>query len=229
MTTMVAVDLGAQSGRVALGRFDGERLSVTEAHRFPNVPVTTRGVLQWDVLRLFGDVLTGLHAAAREGPVDSVGVDSWAIDFGLLDGSGRLLRNPVHYRDGRRAAAQAGVLALVPGRELYERTGIQLLPINTVNELAAMAAEADPVLEIAETLLLIPDLMHFWLGGSPSPSGRTRPRHSASTSTREPGPPTCSDGSASRAGSSRRSSLRGRRSGLWTPGSPRRPASRARP
>ncbi len=167
MTTMVAVDLGAQSGRVALGRFDGERLSVTEAHRFPNVPVTTRGVLQWDVLRLFGDVLTGLHAAAREGPVDSVGVDSWAIDFGLLDGSGRLLRNPVHYRDGRRAAAQAGVLALVPGRELYERTGIQLLPINTVNELAAMAAEADPVLEIAETLLLIPDLMHFWLGGKP--------------------------------------------------------------
>ena len=165
MATMVAVDLGAQSGRVVVGRFDGERLSVGEVHRFENVPVSTRDVLQWDIHRLFGDVVAGLQAAGRETPVDSVGVDSWAVDFGLLDRDGQLLGNPVHYRDRRRAAAFDGVIATVPGRELYERTGIQLSPINTLNELAAMAAEGDPALEAAETLLLVPDLVHYWLGG----------------------------------------------------------------
>lgn len=166
MVTMIAVDLGAQSGRVALGRFDGEQLEVAEVHRFPNVPVRVRGTLHWDVLRLFGDVLDGLRAASRDGGhVDSVGVDSWAVDFGLLDRRGELLRNPVHYRDARRAAAFGRVLASVPARELYERTGIQLIPINTVFELAAMAAEHDPALDAAETLLMIPDLLHHWLGG----------------------------------------------------------------
>ena len=165
MATMVAVDLGAQSGRVMMGRFDGERLSVAEVHRFENVPVSTRDVLQWDIHRLFGDVVAGLQAAGRETPVDSVGVDSWAVDFGLLDRDGQLLGNPVHYRDRRRAAAFESIIATVPGRELYERTGIQLSPINTLNELAAMAAEGDPALEAAETLLLVPDLMHYWLGG----------------------------------------------------------------
>lgn len=169
MSTLVAVDLGAQSGRVALGRFDGERLSATEVHRFPNVPVRTRDTLNWDVLRLYRDVLDGLRAAAREAArVDSVAVDSWAVDFGLIDRNGRLLQNPVHYRDGRRARATDGVLARVPARELYERTGIQLLSINTVFELAAMAAERDPALEAAETLLLVPDLMHYWLCGARS-------------------------------------------------------------
>ena len=168
MATMLAVDLGAQSGRVALGHLDGEHLTVRELHRFENVPVSARGVLQWDVLRLFGEILDGLRAARREGArVDSVGVDSWAVDFGLLDRTGHLLGNPVHYRDPRRAAAAAGVLAVVPARALYERTGVQPQPINTLNELAAMGAAQDPVLEVAETLLLIPDLMHYWLGGRP--------------------------------------------------------------
>ena len=167
MATMVSVDLGAQSGRVALGRFDGERLAVSTVHRFPNVPVRTRGMLHWDVLRLFDGVLDGLRAAGRDARrVDSVGVDSWGVDFALLDRAGRLVQNPVNYRDARRAAAMDGVLAKVPARELYERTGIQLMPINTVFELAAMAAERDPALEVAETLLMIPDLMHYWLGGS---------------------------------------------------------------
>ena len=167
MTTMVAADLGAQSGRVAVGSFDGRRLEITEVHRFPNVPVRTRGTLSWDILRLYQDVLTGLRAAGRSsGRIDSVAVDSWAVDFGLLDRSGRLLGNPVHYRDARRAAAADGVFARIPKRELYERTGIQLLPINTVFELAGMAAGNDPLLAAAETLLLIPDLVHYWLCGS---------------------------------------------------------------
>jgi rhamnulokinase len=166
MSAMVAVDLGAQSGRVALGQFDGEQLSVSTVHRFENVPVRTRGRLQWDILALYQGVLEGLRAAGREaGRVDSVGVDSWGVDFGLLDRAGRLIQNPVHYRDARRASAVDPVLAQVPARELYERTGIQLMPINSVFELAAMTEEGDPALDVAETLLLIPDLLHYWLGG----------------------------------------------------------------
>jgi rhamnulokinase len=166
MATLAAVDLGAQSGRVAIGRLDGERLDVKEVHRFPNVPVRTRGTLNWDILRIYQEVLDGLRAAAREaGPIDSVAVDSWGIDFGLIDRKGRLLQNPTHYRDGRRARAVETVLECVPARELYERTGIQLIPISTVFELAAMAVDGDPALTAAETLLLVPDLMHYWLCG----------------------------------------------------------------
>ena len=166
MATLAAVDLGAQSGRVAVGRFDGERLGVTEVHRFPNVPVRTRDTLNWDILRVYRDVLDGLRAAAREaGHVDSVAVDSWGVDFALIDSKGRLVQNPVHYRDARRARAMDGVLTRIPARELYDRTGIQLMPLNTVFELGAMAAEADPALHAAETMLLIPDLLHYWLCG----------------------------------------------------------------
>jgi rhamnulokinase len=166
MAVMAAVDLGAQSGRVAVGRFDGERLAVSEVHRFANTPVRVRGTLHWDILRLYEETLDGLRAAARDAGVDSIAVDSWAVDFGLLDGSGGLVGNPVHYRDARRAAAVPGVYARIPPRQLYERTGIQLLPINTVFELAAMADAHDPSLAAAETLLLIPDLFHYWLCGS---------------------------------------------------------------
>ena len=166
MATMAAVDLGAQSGRVAIGRFDGERLSVSELHRFSNVPVRTRGTLQWDVLRLYTDVLAGLRRAADEARIDSVAVDSWAVDFGLLDTRGRLVGNPTHYRDARRASAVDEVLERISARELYERTGIQLLPINTLFELGAMSIDDDPALRTAERLLLIPDLFHYWLAGT---------------------------------------------------------------
>jgi rhamnulokinase len=167
MATLAAADLGAQSGRVAVGRFDGERLSVTEVHRFPNVPVRGGDTLYWDLLRLYQDVVDGLRAAAREaGHVDSVAVDSWGVDFGLLDRRGRLLKSPVHYRDARRARAMEPALERVPARELYERTGIQLMPINTVFELSAMAAESDAALSAAETLLFVPDLLHHWLCGA---------------------------------------------------------------
>jgi rhamnulokinase len=170
MTTMLAADLGAQSGRVALGRFDGERLSLVELHRFPNIPVRTHGTLHWDVLGLFEGVLHGLRAAARQtsGEVDSVGVDTWGVDFGLLDSAGRLISNPVHHRDARRDRGLEAVLGRIPARELYERTGIQLMPINTIFQLGAMAADGDEQLDRAETLLLLPDLLHYWLSGARS-------------------------------------------------------------
>ena len=166
MATMVAVDLGAQSGRVALGRFDGRRLAVEELHRFENVPVSAQGTLHWDVLRLFGGILEGLSAAeGRTTTVDSVGIDTWGVDFGLIDRAGRLIQNPVHHRDRRTEGAMGRVFGAVPARELYERTGIQLMPINTVFQLAAMVAAQDPVLEVADRLLLMPDLFHYWLSG----------------------------------------------------------------
>jgi rhamnulokinase len=170
MTTMVAVDLGAQSGRVALGRFDGDRLTLTELNRFPNIPVRAHGTLYWDTLRLYESVLEGLGAASREtgGDVNSVGVDTWGVDFALLDSAGRLMTNPVHHRDARHQRGVGPVLERVPARELYERTGIQLMPINTVFQLGAMAAEGDEQLERAETLLLLPDLIHYWLSGERS-------------------------------------------------------------
>jgi rhamnulokinase len=168
MATMVAVDLGAQSGRVALGRFDGVRLSIAEVHRFANIPVRAHGTLYWDVLRLYDGVLEGLRAAGREtsGRVNSVGIDTWGVDFALIDRAGRIVQNPVHHRDPRSDRGMKLVLARVPARELYERTGIQLMPINTVFQLEAMVAAEDPALEISETLLLIPDLLNYWLSGA---------------------------------------------------------------
>ena len=167
MVTLAAVDIGAQSGRVAVGEFDGERLAVHEVHRFDNGPIDDGGRLRWDIRRIFDDVIEGLGRAGQaRGQVDSVGVDSWAVDFGLLDRSGALIENPTHYRDPRRAGAVEAVLDQIPAPTLYDRTGIQLMPINTVFELAAMAAEGDPALARAETLLLVPDLLQHWLCGA---------------------------------------------------------------
>jgi rhamnulokinase len=166
MATMAAVDLGAQSGRVAVGRFDGARLTVSEAHRFANEPFRSDGTLRWNASALYRGVLEGLQASARDEQVDSVAVDSWGVDFGLLDANGRLIEDPVNYRDGRRGAAFNEVFQRVPARELYERTGIQLTPINTIFELAGMAAEHDPALTAAARLVLMPDLFHHWLCGS---------------------------------------------------------------
>jgi rhamnulokinase len=166
MATMAAIDLGAQSGRVVVGRFDGERLSIEEVHRFANVPVLAAGTLHWDALRLYEEILDGLSAAA-EAPsrIDSIGVDSWGVDFALVDRGGRLIGNPVHHRDRRTDAVMERVFARVPARELYDRTGIQLMPINTIFQLFAMAEAGEPALDVAHRLLLMPDLFHFWLSG----------------------------------------------------------------
>ncbi|WP_369276414.1 rhamnulokinase family protein [Streptomyces sp. R11] len=160
MKSYAAVDLGASSGRVMVGRVGPGRLELTEAHRFPNRPVRVPEGLRWDVLALYAGVLEGLRAA---GQVDSVGIDSWAVDYGLLDADGALLGNPVHYRDSRTEGVAEQVWATVPAAELYAATGLQYAPFNTLYQLTAARAAAQ--LRYAERLLLIPDLLTNWLTG----------------------------------------------------------------
>ena len=160
--TVAAVDLGASGGRVMAGQVSDSGITLHEVHRFPNEPVAAGGTLYWDILRLYADVRHGLGLTARQFPLASAGIDSWGVDFGLLDASGALLGNPVHYRDARTTGVPARVHAAVPAAELYAATGIQQLPFNTIYQLAAA-----PTLPHAATMLLIPDLLAYWLTGVP--------------------------------------------------------------
>jgi rhamnulokinase len=155
-----AVDLGASSGRVMVGRVGPDSLELAEAHRFQNRPVRVPEGLRWDVLGLYAGVLDGLRAA---GQVDSVGIDSWAVDYGLLDANGALLGNPVHYRDRRTDGVAGKVWATVPAAELYAATGLQYAPFNTLYQLTAALFTAQ--FAYAKRLLLIPDLLTYWLTG----------------------------------------------------------------
>ncbi len=163
----LAIDLGASSGRVMLGIWDGTRFALRELHRFPNGPVAVRGRLYWDILRLWQEIQTGMarYAAESRAPLAGIGIDTWAVDFALLDEAGRLLGNPYHYRDGRTDGLPEQVDTRVSPAQLYAQTGIQRMPINTLYQLASMDAIHDPQLAAARTLLLIPDLFHYWLTG----------------------------------------------------------------
>jgi rhamnulokinase len=163
----LAVDLGAESGRVVAGLFDGERVRLEEVHRFPNGPVTVRGALFWDVLRLWADVKAGLTAAAgRYGDrVVGIGLDTWGVDFGLLDAQDGLLGNPYHYRDSRTDGMMAAAFAKVPREEVFARTGIQFMQLNSLYQLVALVEAEAPVLDVAQTFLNMPDLLGFWLTG----------------------------------------------------------------
>ncbi|MGP4045769.1 rhamnulokinase [Streptomyces sp. 2A115] len=165
MKSYAAVDLGASSGRVMVGRVGPESLELTEAHRFPNRPVRVPEGLRWDILSLYGGILDGLRAAGAHcgGRLDSVGIDSWAVDYGLLDADGALLGNPVHYRDTRTQGVAEKVWATVPAAELYAATGLQYAPFNTLYQLVAARSSAQ--LAHASRLLLIPDLLTYWLTG----------------------------------------------------------------
>lgn len=159
----LAVDLGAESGRVVLGRFDGGRVSLEEVHRFPNAPVKLPDGLHWDVLRIFGEIKDGVAKAVQGREIEGIGVDSWGVDFGLLDRDGALVSNPYHHRDARTEGMIEEAFGSVPKEEIYDLTGIQFLPINTLYQLLAM--RGSPLLEAAGTLLLVPDLINFWLTG----------------------------------------------------------------
>ena len=160
---VAALDLGASSGRVMLGRVGPNELSVHPVSRFGNDPVRTIDGLHWNILELYCQVLGGLRAAVREEPpLASVGVDSWAVDYALLRGD-RMLGNPCHYRDERTGAGVAATHALMAPAELYAHNGLQFLPFNTLYQLTADRLAGD--LADADSLLLIPDLFTYWLTG----------------------------------------------------------------
>jgi hypothetical protein len=154
-----------ESGRVMAVHFDGRTLAIVELHRFPNVPVRIGGTLYWDFLRLWNDIQAGLDRGRALRPA-SLGVDTWGVDFGLLDGQGRLIGNPVHYRDGRTAGMMELAVARLARDEIFAQTGIQFLPINTLYQMLSLVESASPQLQIAETFLTAPDLLNYWLTGA---------------------------------------------------------------
>lgn len=163
--TVLAIDLGAESGRVMAVQLDDRRLTVTELHRFANVPVQVCDTLTWDILQLWHQIQQGIELGRRLQPA-SLGVDAWGVDFALLDAQGELIGNPVHYRDRRTAGVFERVLARCGREWIFEQTGIQFMPINTLYQLASLVERDAPQLRIAHTLLTIPDLINYWLTGT---------------------------------------------------------------
>ncbi len=164
---IAAVDLGAESGRVLLARFDGRALSLQEVHRFPNRPVRLGGHRFWNILSLWDETLTGLRKARSvAGNLDSIGIDTWGVDYGLVGADGLLQGIPFQYRDARTNGVMEQVFAQIPREVLYRRTGIQVLPFNTLFQLYAHERMQPGALKQASRLLMIPDLLHSWLCGS---------------------------------------------------------------
>ncbi len=162
----LAADLGASGGRVILGAFDGERVELREVHRFPNEPVEVNGILYWDVLRLFHELKRGLAKAEKEGGADSIGVDTWGVDFGLLGKDGQLLSNPLHYRASLARRAQDVLSEGMPLSEIYQKTGIAFNEYNTLGRLAVLQKEGSAALAAAECALFMPDLFTYFLTGN---------------------------------------------------------------
>ena len=164
----LAIDIGASSGRHLIGRFDGQRLRLEEVHRFENGPVDLGGRLYWDLPGLWSRVRQGLSAARAaaggEGIV-SLGVDTWGVDFGLLGRNDELLGNPYHYRDSRTNGMLERAFSIVPREEIFRHTGLQFMQLNTLYQLLAMKLGKSPLLDVAETILLMPDLIHWLLTG----------------------------------------------------------------
>lgn len=168
--TFLAVDLGASSGRVIAGDFNGDTITSHDVHRFVNEPVTLYegkpASVHWDVLRLWADMCRGLQAYA--GDVAGISVDTWGVDFALLDKHHKLLANPYHYRDNRNDGMLERTFAKVSREDIYQHTGIQFMQINTLYQLYGMVLRQEAVLEPAQHLLMMPDLFHYWLCGEVS-------------------------------------------------------------
>lgn len=166
----LAIDLGASSGRVIAGRFDGKTLELEEIHRFPNGGHRIGDCLHWDLVGLFADIQKGLAEAGRRygTRIVSAGVDTWGVDFGLVDGDGRLLGLPHQYRDPRTRGMEAEVCRRIPRREVYQATGIQFMFFNTLLQLMAELKRKAPALAHARRILFVPDLINYWLTGRPT-------------------------------------------------------------
>ncbi|WP_240771336.1 rhamnulokinase family protein [Nocardioides sp. GY 10113] len=160
---VAAVDLGATSGRVMSGRISAQGIELNELHRFPNGAVRAGRSFFWDILGIHREMLVGIREVARTGPLDGIGIDSWAVDYGLLDRDGQLLGNPFSHRDPRTDGIAGQVIDKIGADRLYATTGIQQLAFNTIYQL--VAAQGTAALQSAESLLLLPDLLGYWLTG----------------------------------------------------------------
>ena len=164
---MLAIDLGASSGRGIIGTFDGEKITLEENHRFPNEPVMVAGQFTWDIVRILHEIKTSIRKCANseDRDIDSIGIDTWGVDFGFLDKKGHLLSNPVHYRDLRTVGIPAYSEAIVSADEVYDVTGIQVLELNSLYQLLAVQKNSPEILDIATDMLFVPDLLNYFLTG----------------------------------------------------------------
>jgi rhamnulokinase len=163
----LGIDLGAESGRVMAGLWDGKRIKLRELHRFPNVPVEIAGSLRWDVLRLWADIQNGLAIAAKAfgSEVRSAGVDTWGVDSVLLSKSNELLCQPFHYRDNRTRGMMNCAFKTVSRAEIFDETGLQFMELNTLYQLLALKKSSPEILAAADCLLMMPDFFHWCLSG----------------------------------------------------------------
>lgn len=164
---VIAIDLGANSGRAITARFTGDEIEIEELHRFSNGPVSVHGRLYWDVLRMFEEIKESLRKYASkydDAPI-SLGIDSWGVDYGLFDENGRLLRNPVHYRDSRTEGAMDEAFGVVSKEKIFEETGIQFMELNTLYQLFAQKNENPESLKSADSFLMMADIFNYFLTG----------------------------------------------------------------
>ena len=165
MKKILSFDFGASSGRAMISSFDGEKITMEEIHRFSNDTVIVNGTMYWDILRLFFEIKTSITKAVNSGGFDAIGIDTWGVDFGLIDKRGKLLSNPVHYRDSRTEGIPEKVFETISKEEIYNRTGTQCMRINTLYQLMYLKENEPELLENAEKFLLTPDLFAYMLTG----------------------------------------------------------------
>ena len=162
---VLAFDFGASSGRAIIGCFDGEKITLEEVHRFSNDPVSVGGTVYWDVLRLFYEIKQGIIKARMAGGFDSIGIDTWGVDFGLIDTEGKLMENPIHYRDARTVGMVDEAFKTMPREKIYGITGIQFMELNTLFQLISLKKNRPWMLERADKMLFMPDLFAYMLTG----------------------------------------------------------------
>lgn len=162
---VLAFDFGASSGRAIIGCFDGEKITLEEVHRFSNDPVSVGGTVYWDVLRLFYEIKQGIIKARMAGGFDSIGIDTWGVDFGLIDSEGKLMENPIHYRDARTVGMVDEAFKTMPREKIYGITGIQFMELNTLFQLISLKKNRPWMLERADKMLFMPDLFAYMLTG----------------------------------------------------------------
>ena len=162
---VLAFDFGASSGRAIIGCFDGGKITLEEVHRFSNDPVSVGGTVYWDVLRLFYEIKQGIIKARMAGGFDSIGIDTWGVDFGLIDKEGKLMENPIHYRDARTVGMVDEAFKTMPREKIYGITGIQFMELNTLFQLISLQKNRPWMLERADKMLFMPDLFAYMLTG----------------------------------------------------------------